>query len=218
MMRRLLLLALVAASCGGASVATDSPTTLVASSAESAAPAAEPIELSLSLYIVEEVDDGNASPRSSDRTEEELADIAERIQGIWTTAGVRYNPVVVSTVEVPTPVMDAIIAGDARPFLESAGTSFAVPDAGIINGFYVPFAGGANGFTPLTSRVFFVTDEPSVLDERVSSHEIGHILGLRHEPDDPDRLMFSGTNGMALTETEITVSRYTATGILNGTR
>ena len=33
-------------------------------------------------------------------------------------------------------------------------------------------------------------DEPTLLDERVSSHEIGHILGLVHARSDPSRLMF----------------------------
>ena len=57
-----------------------------------------------------------------------------------------------------------------------------------------------------------------VFDRRVSSHEVGHILGLHHVLRDPDRLLFSGTNGMTLTEDEATVARYFAKGIIQGVR
>ncbi len=63
-----------------------------------------------------------------------------------------------------------------------------------------------------------MADEPTVHDERVSSHEVGHILGLHHALGDSDRLMFSGTNGTDLADEEITTSRYGATGILDGVR
>jgi len=102
------------------------------------------------------------------------------------------------------------MAGDSRSFMAGSTPGFAVPEPGAINGFYIPFAGGANGVTPRGSRVFFVADDSSVHDERVTSHEIGHILGLSHNEDDPGRLMFGGTNGMALSPTEIAAARATA--------
>ena len=55
-------------------------------------------------------------------------------------------------------------------------------------------------------------------DRRVSSHEVGHILGLHHVLTDSNRLLFSGTNGMALTDEEAAVARYVAQGILDGVR
>jgi predicted Zn-dependent protease len=61
-------------------------------------------------------------------------------------------------------------------------------------------------------------DLTGVHHERVTSHEIGHILGLHHVLDNSDRLMYSGTNGMALSEEEITVARYAAQGLLDGLR
>ena len=68
------------------------------------------------------------------------------------------------------------------------------------------------------SRTFFVIDEPSVFDRRVSSHEVAHMLGLHHVLDDPGRLLYSGTNGMVLTGDEATVARYFAQGINRGVR
>ena len=78
--------------------------------------------------------------------------------------------------------------------------------------------GGTNGIAPFGARAFFVTDQPSVHSDRVSSHEIGHILGLYHTLADENRLMFPGTNGMLLTEEEIIVARYAAKGLLAGLR
>lgn len=108
---------------------------------------------------------------------------------------------------------------DSAGFLAAARAGrFSVPDPGVIAGFYVPSLGGVSGFAPSLSRVFFVTDEPTVHDERVSSHEIGHLLGLHHNLDDSERLMFSGTNGMALSEGEVATARYVAQGMLDGVR
>ncbi len=53
-------------------------------------------------------------------------------------------------------------------------------------------------------------DTPSVLDRRVSSHEVGHILGLRHTLSDSGRLLYPGTNGMRLSREEAGVARYVA--------
>jgi hypothetical protein len=44
------------------------------------------------------------------------------------------------------------------------------------------------------------------------------MLGLHHALDDEDRLLYSGTNGMTLTEEEIIVARYVAQGVLDGVR
>lgn len=96
--------------------------------------------------------------------------------------------------------------------------SIEVSDPAAINGFYGRSLGRINGIAPVGTRLFLVTDEPSVHDERVSSHEIGHILGLHHETSDSDRLMFSGTNGIDLAGEEVATARYVAQGIIDGLR
>ena len=111
-----------------------------------------------------------------------------------------------------------MLAGNVAPFFNEIGDSITLPQVSTINGFYIRSVGGPNGTNPFRSRSFFVIDEPSVFDRRVSSHEVGHILGLHHVLDDPSRLLFSGTNGMTLTEEEATVARYFAQGINQGVR
>ena len=122
------------------------------------------------------------------------------------------------TVDVPAAVLRRIVQGEFRTFFAEIGNSFVVPQPSTINGFYAREVGGANGINPFWSRTFFVIDQPSVHDRRVSSHEIGHIFGLPHVRTDSNRLLFSGTNGMTLTEDEATAARSVVQGILAGAR
>ncbi len=172
----------------------------------------------MSLYVLTDADDPD-SAWSSQRSIHDVQTIAAGVQAIWQPTALRFDPIQVETVAVPAEVLEAIAgSGDTAMFFEQVGQAFDVPEPGLINGFYVANAAGVNGFTPIGSTVFFVVDEPSVHDERVTSHEIGHILGLRHATDDPDRLMFSGTNGMTLTGQEEEIARYGAEGLADGTR
>ena len=234
--RRALLLgplpAVVLVGCGATSVAQEqsdgpSPATTLEDGARETVTAAdadtlppeEPITVPLTLYLMHDAVDGTASPLSSQRTEEGLAVIAEDMGGVWAQANVVFDPVNVETIEVPTDVLEGIALGlDTSRFFDQVGVTFDIPNAAAVNGFYVRAAGRVNGFAPSGSRVFFVIDEPSVHDERVSSHEVGHIFGLHHQLVDPGTLMFSGTNGTVLTEDEIVVARYAAQGVLDGVR
>jgi hypothetical protein len=180
---------------------------------------AEPISVSMSLYILDDADGGTDSPLSSGREIAEIEAIAVLMNEIWAQAGIELDVKTVARIDVPTEVLIDLGAGDTSSFLNAANAgTFTVPDPSIINGFYLGRIGTANGLTPLGTRIFFVADEPTVNDERVSSHELGHIFGLHHVLDDADRLMFSGTNGTDINEQEQVVTRYAVTGILDGTR
>jgi hypothetical protein len=207
--RSLLLILLIALAFGPASTA-------VAADDETSS---DPIGLSISLYVVDEVEATSSSELSSARDTESTERILEEMQAIWDQAGIDLVVSSIARITAPSDALADLARGDAAAFLGSAYEgSHEVPNPGVINGFYVWSLGRINGLTPVGTRVFFVTDEPSVHDERVSSHEIGHILGLHHEALDRGHLMFSGTNGMELSDEEIVTARYVAQGILDGLR
>lgn len=178
-----------------------------------------PVQVSMSLYIVDDADGGSTSPLSSQRNLPDIEEIADRMRAIWDQAGIELIVGTVVRIEAPGGVLADLGDGDTSSFLTAARTgAISIPEPGTINGFYVARIGTANGIAPFGTRAFFVTDDPSVPDERVSSHEIGHILGLHHTLEDPGRLMFSGTDGTNLSDPEIAVARYAARGILDGVR
>ncbi len=172
------------------------------------------IVLPIAVFIVDAEDERFAS----DRTVEELTAVYDRVNIIWSQANIRLDVQTIESILLPEPITQSIMLGDFNPFFANVGQTFDVPNATLINAFYSKEIGGPNGIVPFRSRVFFVMDDPSVHDERVTSHEIGHILGLHHVLTDAERLMFSGTNGKMLNEEEIGVARYAAQGLLDGVR
>jgi hypothetical protein len=216
-----LLLILLTVACTTTAVPATIPTalpvenTLFTATITSPAPTPySPINLPLTAYIL----DDNTGQRSSQRTAEQLQGIYEKVNAIYAPAGITVDLQAVHRVQLPPVYLTAVSNGDFEHFFSGINHDFTLPDPSLLNAFYASDIGGPNGITPFRTRTFFVTDFPSVHHERVTSHEIGHILGLHHVLDDPGRLMFSGTNGMTLSEEEITVARYAAQGLLDGLR
>ena len=151
---------------------------------------------------------------SSQRTEEELLEIVARMNDIWAPAGIRLEAKTMPTIKLPKELLARVAYGEIRALLQELGESVEPPGPGVINGFYTRSLEGPNGIAFPARGIFMVTDEPSVFDRGVSGHEVGHVMGLPHSPTDPGRLLFSGTNGMYLTDNEITISRIMASELL----
>ena len=187
-----------------------------------AEPELELIAIGISMYLlVDDMEDPNPAV-SSARTEEELAGMLGRMNEIWSQANIRLELAALETLVIDREVLKEVGAGNINAFFGRLGQSITLDKAGsetgLISGFYTKRVGGPNGITPLGSRWYMVIDEPSVFDHRVSSHEIGHILGLRHTLGDRGRLLYPGTNGMSLTPEEITLTRYVAMELLKAQR
>lgn len=176
--------------------------------------AGEKIIIPLSVSII----DDQADVLSSNRSAEEIRMIMSKVNDIWSTAGIEIEVEQINRVSVPNAIAQQLVGGRYWPFYQRAGRDFELPRGTLLYAFYVKEIGGPNGITPVGSRSFFVMDTPSVNDERVTSHEIGHVLGLHHTLDNRNRLMFPGSNGTKLTQEEIGVARYFARGLLDGFR
>ncbi len=173
------------------------------------------ITVPIAVYLL----DGEEESLSSQRTAAEVRAIYEKVNEIWEQANISLDVQTVERVSVPDDLLRGIGRGDFFSFFDAVNDrQVNLPQFSPIMAFYVRDLGGPNGINPVRTSTFFVMDTPSVHDERVTSHEIGHIFGLHHVLNDPNRLLFSGTNGMELDETEIIVSRYGAEGLLQGLR
>ena len=168
------------------------------------------ITLPLTVYILDDA----SGEQSSTRSAAQLRDVYERVNNIWAQANIMIEVQAIQRIKVPPAYLTMVSSREFERFFNGIGQDFSLPEPSLLNAFYAAGIGGPNGITPSGTRVFFVTDFPSVHHERVTSHEIGHILGLHHTLSDPQRLMFSGTNGTNLTAEEITTVRYAAQGLL----
>jgi hypothetical protein len=170
------------------------------------------ISLPISVYIL---DDRNGE-LSSTRTNEKLIEVFDKANQIWSQAGIKFEIKYIGRIVLPSNILKELTNGNYNPFLTGVDREFQISNPSLLNAFYTSSIGQVNGIAA-RSNMFFVTDFPSVRHERVTAHEIGHLLGLGHAHRDTARLMYSGTNGTILTKEEIKTARNNAKHKLNTT-
>ena len=214
------IIALAACGVDGEKTITPVPTAIPAAATPDIATQQpdDRVTVGISMYLlVDDLEDPDPA-LSSQRTEEELTVILAGMNEIWTKTNIHLELVNLNTIEADPAVLQQVAQGDIRAFLGQLGGSIPFgltgPDSSLISGFYTKEIGGPNGITPLGTGWYLVMDEPSVFDRRVSSHEVGHILGLRHTLNGRGRLLYPSTNSMSLTQEEITITRYVAMELL----
>jgi hypothetical protein len=144
---------------------------------------------------------------------EDVERILRKANGIWHAAGVHLwvesvveeKPAVASTNEIEAPLPMEALKG-LRPADSRAEGMFHVYYVGrcVVNGIYLGrdalFVQEAARLNPVPGGI----DEPL---PRVTSHEIGHALGLPHRQARTN-LMASGTTGFSLSDAEIETARH----------
>lgn len=178
------------------------------------------ITVSISLYrlVWVEPDGGSIEMLSSARTDEGLREILAGMNDVWSQAGIQFEARYVGPLDVPDDVAYGIARKNLEPFFTQRDDTFSLTDPAVINGVYAHFIGGPNGYSPVGETLFFVTDDPSVYDWRVSAHEVGHALGLDHVLTDGEHLLSPGTNGTLLEDWEVAIARQHAQALVDAER
>jgi len=142
--------------------------------------------------------------RGSERDEENVRQLAHNASALWHQARVALtvedvvfqeasDEMIASFLEQPTELINA--------FTEVQLTGVHV--------FLFKGLSGLNGIAYSGMGTVAVADFTTTLDYRTLAHEVGHVLGLSHTADSND-LMFSGSNGTALTLEEVEIARRVA--------
>jgi len=160
------------------------------------------IVIPVSLYLLDD-ERGRLSSPSNNMG---LIIIIDKVNDIWAQAGIRFDIKYIGRITVPGDIIREIINGNYGPFLKGRDTEFQIPKPSEINIFYAKEVGLLNGIT-LGKNTIIIKDSHTSQSERVTAHELGHILKLEHVLDDKSRLMYPGTKGTALTGKEIKAAR-----------
>ena len=157
------------------------------------------LSIPIDIYIIK-YDDKSLS---SARDKENINEVFNNVNAIWTQANINVD---IKKVEDIT-VNDASYYYDLNSLLSYMVNS-GNHNQSRINAYYAKTLHGSNGIA-FPGNVIMVADRTSVYDFRATSHEIGHILGLKHVGP-INRLMARGVNGFELIEQEINIARKNA--------
>lgn len=146
-------------------------------------------------------------------TEADVQRIVTKINKVWSQAGIQFAIESIGTTTAQAPSQEKRIAGEfeqVHSMIPKERLSPAAIDICYVhqvrpNGFYA-------GEPVVVKDTASLKEVPGGLDEplpRVTSHELGHALGLPHRQN-LTNLMASGTTGFSLNEAEIAIAREKA--------
>ena len=160
------------------------------------------ISIPINVYIVKY----NDEKFSSERDEENINEVFENANGLWNQANIKVNIKKIEEIIIK----DSNLYYDLNDLLAYL-TRIEKYDPQRINAYFAKSLQGPNGIV-FPGNIIMVADVTSVYDFRATSHEIGHVLGLRHVPP-TTRLMARGVNGFDLIEQEINTARINAVSL-----
>ncbi|MCB1209045.1 MAG: matrixin family metalloprotease [Verrucomicrobiales bacterium] len=145
--------------------------------------------------------------------EADVRRIVEKVNRIWSQAGIQFEIESIQATQAialqPSlrlkPEFDRVKAMVPKESLSAAAIDIAYVKTVTPNGFYY-------GEPIVVKDTAKLREVEGGLDEplpRVTSHEIGHALGLKHRQNETN-LMQSGTTGFSLNDEEITIARQKA--------
>lgn len=144
---------------------------------------------------------------STQRTNQNILSLFAKTQNIWKQADIVFD-VTIKEASLDKTLSFRIERGDYAVLAVSPDVN-----SSSLNIFFLKSLSGVNGIA-ISHNVAAVADRTTVNDFRATAHEIGHMLGLRHTNDDPNRLLFRGVNGTSLVEDEIRDARSVAQSFL----
>ena len=157
----------------------------------------------ITVQLVAHIVDDNTVQFSSDRTEENIQELINEANRIWEPSNIKFNIISTDTVQIDNREFNSIFTGNVNTLMNKS--KFV---DGKINAYFARYI-NANGVAFSPEDVFVVADLTSVNDFRTTAHELGHLLGLHHIQG-RNNLMFKGSNGEILSQSEINTARNNA--------
>ncbi len=168
------------------------------------------ISLPVRVHLVQS---GTMPEMHTTLVEADIRRICVKVNSVWAQAGIQFE------IESIGPTQAVAHSPEAQSKPEFAQVKAMIPkerlSLTVLDVCYVKKV-GPNGFfyedLIVVKDTASLKEVPGGLDEplpRVTSHEIGHALGLQHRQDTTN-LMASGTTGYSLNEAEIALARAKA--------
>ncbi|MCH7568608.1 MAG: hypothetical protein IIA87_04260 [Nanoarchaeota archaeon] len=141
---------------------------------------------------------------TSFRDEENILNLFNEVNRIWSQADIYFSIEEIVITEVSSEAIPDAMNVNYLEFYNNQNF-----DKDKINVFFTQSLNGINGIALAKINTALIADFTTVNDFRATSHELGHLLGLKHVPP-ADRLMARGMNGELLTSGEILITRENA--------